>query len=264
MGALHEGHLSLIRSASRLANRTVVSIFVNPLQFSSSEDLLNYPRVMNSDLDACEALGVDIVFTPSEQEMYPPNEEVTKVVPPAELTDRLCGLFRPGHFTGVATVVSKLFNIVQPHYAVFGEKDAQQLAVIKHMVRDLNLPVEIVSHLTVRDEHGLALSSRNRRLQLPEEIEASYAVSGILNCAVQKIKSGETNPVQTFSAAMEEVFQTLSPAARGLFDLEYLEAVDAETFDPLFELRPGAKILIAANVRTQTTGDVRLIDNLNV
>ena len=136
--------------------------------------------------------------------------------------------------------------------------------MIKHMVRDLNLPVEIVSHLTVRDEHGLALSSRNRRLQLPEEIEASYAVSGILNCAVQKIKSGETNPVQTFSAAMEEVFQTLSPAARGLFDLEYLEAVDAETFDPLFELRPGAKILIAANVRTQTTGDVRLIDNLNV
>lgn len=266
MGALHEGHLALIQTAKTLARHVVVSIFINPLQFTSANDFENYPRLMTSDLDHCEALGVDIVFTPSEKEMYPDAEDIetTRIVPPAELTDRLCGLARPGHFTGVATVVAKLFEIIQPHYAIFGEKDAQQLAVIQRLVRDLNMPVDIVPHATVRDDRGLALSSRNRRLESPAEIEASYALSRILKRAAEKILAGESDATTVFKNATEETLADLSGGARASFDLEYLEAADAETFAPVTELRSGVKLLIAANVRTQKTGDVRLIDNLNV
>ena len=262
MGALHEGHLALIRTAKTLADHVVVSIFVNPLQFTATDDFLNYPRVMTGDLDHCEALGVDIVFTPSDKEMYPDNEELTKVVPPAELTDRLCGLSRPGHFTGVATVVAKLFHIVEPHKAIFGEKDAQQLAVIRRLVRDLDIPVEIVPHKTVRDDKGLALSSRNRRLQTPAEIEASYALSAVLNRAAEKINAGATDPKTVFAQSLDETLSSLSNDAKKLVDPDYLEAVDAATFDPVATLRPGVKLLIAARIRT-ATGDVRLIDNRN-
>jgi len=163
MGALHRGHLALIAKAKELEDRAVVSIFVNPLQFGPNEDFNRYPRTLEADLAACAELGVDAVFIPSVEEMYPQGQEhLVQVVPPESLTGFLCGKYRPGHFTGVATVVLKLFNIIQPDVAVFGEKDAQQLTVIKRMVRDLNLPVDIVGHPTLREESGLVMSSRNK------------------------------------------------------------------------------------------------------
>lgn len=267
MGALHEGHASLIRKAREIGERVVVSIFVNPLQFGPQEDLSRYPRPLELDLALCASLGVDAVFHPTVEAMYPESmENLTRVVPPASLTDKLCGAYRPGHFTGVATVVLKLFNLIRPQVAFFGEKDAQQLAVIRKMVGDLQLPVKIVGCPIVRDADGLALSSRNAYLKSDAEKQAALLLNKILRCIVEEARQS-AQPIdaqkalpQIAQAEIRAFQEALAlPEDSALFRLQYLEAVDAETFEPAQVLQPGVKLLIAAYV-----GDVRLIDNVNL
>lgn len=258
MGALHEGHQALIRHARSVADVVVVSIFVNPLQFAPQEDLAAYPRPKDQDLAICEQLGVDAVFYPSPLEMYPDGaDHLTRVLPPSIMTESFCGAFRPGHFEGVATVVLKLFSIVQPDMAVFGEKDAQQLAIIQKMVHDLNLAVRIVPHLTLRDERGLALSSRNQYLKTPQEQEAALCLSQIL-FGVQKSLEAAKGPLPAQETLGQIQAAVLTPweSSPVTVRVQYLAAVDPFTFQPVSELRPGVRILIAAYVN-----QVRLIDN---
>lgn len=264
MGALHEGHMALIRRAKALADRVVVSIFVNPLQFGPQEDLNRYPRPLEQDLAICESRGVDAVFTPTSETLYPEGlENVTRVIPPESLTDRFCGAFRPGHFTGVATVVLKLFNLLRPQMAVFGEKDAQQLMVIQKMVKDLHLPVEIVPQPTVREASGLALSSRNRYLQSHEEQQAALSLYQILTRIQEAVQQSST-PLDARATLREISAAVLAPwqnSANGgvQVQLQYLDAVDKNTFAPASQLLPGVKVLIAAHVN-----QVRLIDNIDL
>src|SRR5215467_4782501 len=200
MGALHAGHEKLIETARRECGTVVVSIFVNPIQFGPSEDYARYPRTLEQDLEACARCGADLVFAPSVEDMYPLPQlafvEVTRI------SEHLCGKFRPGHFRGVATVVLKLLNIVQPQRAYFGEKDLQQLQVIRRMVLDLNVPVTIVGVPTVRDPDGLALSSRNKYLS-EEERRAAPALYQALQAAARRIKEGERDVTKARTAALE-------------------------------------------------------------
>ncbi len=265
MGALHEGHLALIRLARQVADVVVVSIFVNPLQFGPQEDLSHYPRPLEQDLALCRELGVDAVFTPSVAVLYPEGmDNVTTVVPPVSLTERFCGEFRPGHFTGVATVVLKLFNLLRPQVAVFGEKDAQQLMVIRQMVRDLHLPVRVLPHPTIREASGLALSSRNRYLETEAERRAALSLSAILNrvrlSARQAVQAGQPplNAETTLGEISREVLAEQSGPGVTI-RLQYLAAVDKDTFEPIHTLGANAKVLAAAYVN-----DVRLIDNMDV
>jgi pantoate--beta-alanine ligase len=248
MGALHAGHGRLIEQARRDAACVAVSIFVNPTQFNQAEDYQRYPRTLESDVAFCEARGADVVFVPSEREMYPRPQvtfvEVTRV------TDHMEGRFRPGHFRGVATVVLKLFEIVRPTRAYFGEKDAQQLAVIRRMVQDLNLPVEIVGVPTVREPDGLALSSRNHLLSA-EERRIAPRLYQTLCAAVQRIAAGETSAAAVKQAAL--AILASEPCIRP----EYLEIADAEEMQPVDPI--AAPVRIAAAV---WIGRTRLIDNL--
>lgn len=260
MGALHAGHLALVQQAKRLADCVVVSIFVNPLQFGPSEDFAKYPRMLETDLQKCAEAGVDWVFAPSVDELYPAGE-TTVVTPPPSLTEQFCGLDRPGHFTGVATVVLKLFNVVQPKLAIFGEKDAQQVAVIRRMVEDLNLPVEIVSHPTVRESDGLALSSRNQYLTTPSDRQTALVLSQTLYAVARRVAESSTPlPAETtLTRVLADVCSTLSPEQQARFQLDYLAAVDRSTFNPKTMLDPDTRVLMAARV-----GNVRLIDNLDL
>jgi pantoate--beta-alanine ligase len=248
MGALHEGHLSLIRVADALADVVVVSIFVNPTQFGPSEDFERYPRDLDTDSESAESAGADILFVPSVEEMYPARFET--VVHVQGMTRKMCGAFRPGHFNGVCTVVAKLLNIVRPSIAVFGQKDAQQVAVIERMVKDLDVDVEIVRGPTVREADGLAMSSRNAYLSEDERADAA-----VLHEALERARSlyerGKTNAV----AVLEEMH--LIAASRPTTDVQYIVAVDAVTLEDVTELRPGALIAMAVFV-----GKTRLIDNL--
>ncbi len=256
MGALHEGHASLIRMARSHGQRVVVSIFVNPLQFGPNEDLSQYPRPRDADLALCDTLGVDAVFYPTVADMYPEGmENVTLVVPPSALTHQLCGAFRPDHFTGVATVVLKLFQLISPHAAIFGEKDAQQLMVIRKMVRDLQVPVVILSHPVVREADGLAMSSRNCYLST-EFRQTALILSAILHSVIAEVAA---HPAQTLSSrttldSVANAYQAKVPADVD-FKLQYLEAIDSMTFLPSETLATGQKLMIAAYV-----GPVRLID----
>jgi pantoate--beta-alanine ligase len=270
MGALHEGHAALIREARELADIVVVSIFVNPLQFGPQEDLSRYPRPKDQDLALCESLGTNVVFYPTVETMYPCGmENVTKVIPPAALTDKLCGAYRPGHFAGVATVVLKLFNLICPDFAVFGEKDAQQLAIIRKMVKDLQLSVQIVGHPIVRESNGLALSSRNSYLKTDAEKQAALGLSRILQKISEAVLSQNPNiTARSARKAMDEIAQAEIDLLKNqlgvdgdlsLFQLQYLEAVDTETFENVEYLKSGVKLLIAAYVN-----EVRLIDNLDI
>lgn len=261
MGALHEGHMALVRKARQLADVVIVSIFVNPLQFGPNEDLARYPRPLEQDLARCRDIGVDVVFTPAAETLYPEGmENVTTVVPPASLTNRLCGEFRPGHFTGVATVVLKLFNLLRPHFAVFGEKDAQQLMVIRTMVRDLHVPVTIIPYPTVRESTGLALSSRNRYLQTAAEQQAAGCLFRMLIHIREQVRSAPQplNAKATLQAVSGQVLAQASELGVPV-RLQYLEAVDKETFAPVQTLGPDTKILVAAYVN-----QVRLIDNMDM
>ena len=248
MGALHSGHASLIAHARRECDRVVVSIFVNPLQFDRKDDLDRYPRMLQADVDVCERLGVDIVFAPTVAEMYP--GEPSCVVEVGRIADHLCGRFRPGHFRGVATVVMKLFQIVQPDRAYFGEKDAQQLAVIRHMVRDLDVPVHIEGVPTVREADGLALSSRNQRLS-PDERALARCLYQALCEARQQISAGVRE-----AAAVQRAAGARIPSDDRL-RLEYLEVVDPDDMQPVERIDGPALVAGALWV-----GSTRLIDNL--
>jgi pantoate--beta-alanine ligase len=249
MGAFHEGHRSLMRRAKDERDVTVVSIFVNPLQFGDGRDLETYPRDEEADLATAEREGVDLVFAPSVDEMYPGGEpEVT--VDPGPLGERFEGASRPGHFRGVATVVAKLFETVGPCAAYFGEKDAQQLAVIRRMVRDLSLPVDVRCGPVVREPDGLALSSRNRLLS-PEQREAATCLFLALSEAAELARAGERDAGRLVAAMAREIGAT--PQAR----IDYVAVVDEDTFVELPAIAGPARALVAARF-----GGVRLIDTL--
>ena len=249
MGAFHDGHASLMRRAREERDHVTVSIFVNPLQFGPGEDLSRYPRDEDRDLSIAGQLGVDAVFAPSVEEMYPTGRpEVT--VDPGPLGDRLEGAARPGHFRGVATVVAKLFDVVGPSTAYFGEKDAQQLAVIRRMVRDLSPPVEVQGCPTVREPDGLATSSRNAYLS-PEQREAAGCLFLALSEAAQMTRGGERDAASLVAAMAREIGAT--PEAR----IDYAAVVDDETFEEVSAIDGPARALVAARF-----GDTRLIDNL--
>jgi pantoate--beta-alanine ligase len=253
MGALHRGHGELIRIARDAAGRdgeVAVSIFVNPLQFAPGGDYEKYPRPEESDDEFCRKAGVDILFRPSAGEMYAANFSVA--VEEDSLANTLEGKSRPGHFRGVCTVVAKLFNILNPDAAVFGEKDFQQLAIIRRMVRDLNFPVEIIGAPTVREADGLACSSRNQYLSAVER-EQAPVLQRALQAARQEVRSGERS-TETILAAAREVIATAS-----LVRIDYLEIVNAETLQQAVEADPDSLIVVAAFF-----GKTRLIDNLRL
>lgn len=247
MGFFHEGHLELMRVAGTLADRVVVSLFVNPTQFGENEDLAGYPRDLERDLAGAERAGVDVLFLPSVEEMYPEGFQTTVHVD--RLTRGLCGPFRPGHFDGVATVVAKLFHIVKPHVAVFGQKDYQQLAVISRMVQDLDMDVEIVGAPTVREADGLAMSSRNRYLS-PEEREAALCLSESLDLAQRLAGAGERD-AGAIRSAVEAHIQR-APFTR----IEYVRLCHPDTLEELETIEQEALLALAVFV-----GKARLIDN---
>lgn len=255
MGALHAGHKSLIDKSVEKCDRTVVSVFVNPIQFGPNEDLDKYPRTLDADCNLCESAGVDIVFAPSPKEMYGEghilsNDFLTYVIPPYFYVDKLCGKSRVGHFDGVCTVVNKLFNIVQPDYAFFGQKDAQQLIIIKKMVHDLNIPIEIVPCPIVREESGLALSSRNKYLS-QEDKEYALALSKILF----NIKACYDKGITDVRALKETAYAYLTPH----HSLEYLEFRDENDLEEKSAADDNTRVFIAVKI-----GNVRLIDNIKL
>lgn len=256
MGALHEGHISLLRAAKNLADKTILYIFVNPMQFGPKEDFGTYPRLPEADIDAATNSGVDAIFMPELSEIYPQGKEkCTKIIPPSELADILEGHFRPGFFTGVATVLVKFFNIVQPDVAVFGEKDYQQLLVVRRFVRDLNLSIKIKGMPIVREADGLAMSSRNAYLNKEQRARAPQ-IQKFLQEAAEKIKESNAKDWQEIEKILNPIRDKFKQSG---FDLQYLEARDA---DNLQEVEPESKkiiLLVAAKIDS-----IRLIDNLYV
>jgi pantoate--beta-alanine ligase len=248
MGYLHEGHLSLVRRAKQECRSVVVSIFVNPTQFGPQEDLARYPRDLERDLRLLAPLEVDLVWTPTVDEMYPPGYQTWVTV--EEVTRPLEGAMRPGHFRGVTTIVSKLFNAVQPQRAYFGQKDAQQAAVIRQMTRDLNYPIEIVVCPTVREADGLAMSSRNVYLS-PIERQAATVLYRALRAAEQAYRAGERN-AERLRAVMRQVLES-EPLAR----VQYVSCADFDTLQELDEVRGKALLSMAVFI-----GNTRLIDNI--
>ena len=248
MGALHAGHLSLIRSARQACKHTVASIFVNPTQFAPTEDLDRYPRTFDHDCTLLEAEGVDLLYAPSPQEMYPSPTQTWVDVP--ALASRLDGASREGHFRGVATVVAKLFNLVQPDRAYFGQKDAAQVAVLRAMVSDLNFPLDLIVCPTIRDRDGLALSSRNRYLT-PAQRTAALTLSHSLRTVERAVQSGKRS-VASLQQLLIATLET-EPQLR----LDYAEIVDPETLQPVPNLEQETLAAVAAWV-----GETRLIDNI--
>jgi len=247
MGALHEGHFSLVRAARSECSPVVVSIFVNPKQFGPSEDFQKYPRSFEADRVALENLGVDYLFAPTPEEIYPPGFRT--VVAVGGLSDKLEGTSRPGHFHGVTTVVLKLFEIVQPSFAYFGRKDAQQARIIRHMSLDLNLDTQIVVRPILREPDGLALSSRNVYLQ-GDDRRAATALHRSLDAVRREISAGQRDVMRLLA-----VLRSVLDAEPGIV-LDYAEIVDAETLEPVISLRGSCLILLAAKL-----GKTRLIDN---
>lgn len=247
MGYLHEGHGSLISKAVEQNDKAVVSIFVNPMQFGPTEDLESYPRDLEKDSKFCESLGADLIFHPEPEEMY--HDGFSSFVDMTVLTEELCGLSRPVHFRGVCTVVSKLFNIVQPDRAYFGQKDAQQLAVIRHMVSDLNFGIEIVGCPIVREADGLAKSSRNTYLN-EQERKAAVVLNQSLQAAQDLYENGERSAA-VLSAAIREKL-----AAEPLAKPDYVEIVDWNTLEPVETIQDSVLMAIAVYI-----GKTRLIDN---
>ncbi|MES2219592.1 MAG: pantoate--beta-alanine ligase [Acidobacteriota bacterium] len=248
MGALHDGHRSLVQAARQRCEIVVASIFVNPTQFGPNEDFSRYPRTLEQDCEMLKAEGVDVVFTPAAEIMYPSG--ASTFVDVEGVSDRLDGASRPGHFRGVATVVAKLFHIVRPDFAFFGQKDAAQVAVLRKMVRDLDFPLEIIVCPTVREPDGLAMSSRNRYLSTEERRQA-LTLSQALHAAERLAAGGERRTIELLQT-MRAVLQQ-EPAIR----VDYLEAVDADTLLPIDVVKSGGLLAVAAYV-----GNTRLIDNV--
>ncbi len=249
MGNLHAGHISLIEEAKKQADCVMASVFVNPMQFGAGEDLDSYPRTLQEDINKLTAAGCDFLFTPTEAIMYPAGQSHHTQIKVPELTSRLCGADRPGHFAGVCTVVSKLFNIVQPDSAFFGKKDFQQLAVIRKMVFDLNIPVSIYAVETKRETDGLALSSRNQYLSAEERLIAPNLYQ-VLMQTKQAILAGNSN----YTTLCAEGIKTLQSAG---FTPGYLDILDAKTLNPINGNTFEGVIAVAASI-----GNTRLIDNV--
>ncbi len=250
MGSLHEGHLSLIRAARERCGYVAVTIFVNPTQFGPNEDYESYPRTLEADLRACEKAGVDLVFNPSVETIYPQGAQTTVHV--SLVTQGLCGAGRPGHFDGVATVCAKLFNILPADAAFFGEKDYQQMVMIRRMARDLNLPIEIVSCPTLREPDGLAMSSRNAYLSNEERRQAG-GLNRALLAAADRVAAGERNVQNITGTIRQEI------VAEGPTNIEYVDVVDAKTIEVLQVVDRPARICLAVRI-----GSCRLIDNVAV
>lgn len=253
MGALHEGHLALVEKARSIAGPNgcvAVSIFINPIQFNNQSDLENYPNPIEQDLELCKKHGVDLVFTPSPEILYAHNRSI--LISETSLSNKLCGATRPGHFDGVCTVVAKLFNLFTPTDAVFGKKDYQQLAIINRLVRDLNFPVIIHGVDTVREQDGLALSSRNLRLS-PESRNQAPIIYQALKAAKENLI--ETKDASTLLASIKAKIETETPQAV----IDYLECVDASTLQPVSDIDRKCIVAIAVFL-----GDVRLIDNIEL
>ena len=250
MGYLHEGHLSLMKKARSENDLVIVSIFVNPMQFGVNEDFDVYPRDIKRDLELCEGEGVAYVFHPSIKEMYPNGYQ--SFVEVTEITDKLCGASRPGHFKGVTTVVNKLFNITRAHRAYFGLKDAQQVIVIERMVRDLNMDIEVIPCPILREIDGLAMSSRNINLSA-EDRDIALVLSRSLFEAKEMIEAGETNPKVIIAFIKTMISKKVN------IKIDYVEAVDLSTLEEAADLKNKVLIALAAKV-----GNVRLIDNIIV
>jgi pantoate--beta-alanine ligase len=248
MGALHEGHLSLIKAAIKQTDFVVVSIFVNPTQFGPREDIGKYPRPFDADIKACKKFGVNVVFAPTVKEMYP--EKNLTWINVEKLSEPLCGKSRPGHFRGVATVCAKLFNVIQPDFAFFGQKDAQQVIVVGQMVVDLNMPLKIIVCPTVREKDGLAMSSRNKYLKPKERKDAC-----LLYAALQEAELFIRGGVRKCSQLKKEMGKILNISKQ--IKIDYISIVDAKTLNELKEAR--GKVLIALAVKL---GAARLIDNI--
>ena len=248
MGALHIGHESLIKQARQTCDKVIVSVFVNPTQFGPNEDYDKYPRTLEADSELCKKNGVDVIFAPSVTEMYPEIETLTSIVPPGEFQNKLCGKSRPGHFNGVALVVTKLFNITQADIAFFGQKDAQQVAIIKKFTRDLNIPIELVQCPIIRDKDGLAMSSRNTYLSQENRLKA-LCLNKILQKVAKLYKEGETS-VEIVRAEALKLLET------GV-DIEYFEFISSENLEQKTQLDD--KILVAIAVKLN---NIRLIDNI--
>ena len=250
MGALHVGHVSLIEAAVRNGDFVVVSIFVNPAQFGPGEDFEQYPRPLEADLEMCRKAGVDVVFAPTPAQMYPSEHQTCVTV--EKLTELLCGRNRPGHFRGVTTVCAKLFHIVAPDVAYFGQKDGQQAIVIRRMVADLNMPLEIVVCPTVRESSGLAVSSRNQYLSDQQKTDAAKIYESLQECR-RMIEAGVTDTRQIISRMREMLLSVAS------IEIEYISIVDAHTLEDVEVL--AGKVLVAVAVKI---GPARLIDNILV
>ncbi len=250
MGALHEGHAELFSRSVAAHPRTVVSIFVNPLQFNSDADLAAYPRQLEKDITIAEQQGVDVLFTPSHNEMYP--DGFSSNISVGDIAEHMEGLHRPGHFDGVATVVVKLLNAVTPTVSYFGEKDFQQVAVIRHVVRDLNISCEITNVSTVRDENGLALSSRNARLTSDQK-KQSHHIYGLL-CQMVDVSRTDQTSSDSIKKRFTDDFQAATSGT-----VEYIEVVDSETLQPNLNVTSGSTICVAV-----WFGNVRLIDNISI
>lgn len=251
MGALHEGHLSLIDLAKEKSDVVIVSIFVNPIQFGPNEDFEKYPRTFEEDVRLCRERGADIIFAPTNEDLYPPH--YSTYVNETWISKGLCGVSRPGHFQGVTTVVNILFNVTRPDIAVFGQKDAQQVAVIKKMVKDLRIPVEIVVAPTFRESSGLAMSSRNRYLDDIQRKQASQLYAA-LSEGKRLVEKGILNVDRIKSEVLHQLGQSR------FIRIIYIEIVDSETMQPEKEVRPGKSLLMAAVWIDQT----RLIDNIHL
>ena len=248
MGFLHKGHQSLIEMARKETDIVVVSSFVNPKQFNSAKDVKEYPTDLKRDRGLCRQSGADVLFLPSVDEMYPTETFIQ--IKPIKLSDYLCGATKPGHFEGVCLVISKLFNIVQPNFAYFGEKDAQQLAIIKQLTSDLNFPIVIRSHPTVREKDGLAVSSRNKNLTKEDRERVGIVYKSLIK-GRSMFESGTIDSAKV----KEEIINCLSNEPHG--KVEYLEIVDTKTFQPIKQVKGDAIIAIAIFF-----GKVRLIDNI--
>jgi len=252
MGALHEGHLALVKRAREIAGDSgavILTLFVNPTQFDQAKDLENYPRTLEKDLTLCKEHGVDLVFTPDPAAMYFEDHSVT--VTEKSLSQKLCGATRPGHFDGVCTIVLKLFHLTQAHTAVFGKKDYQQLAIIRRMVRDLNVPIHIEGVETIREASGLALSSRNTRLSSKQYADAPRIRQALL-AAKSAYQQGETSAQKLLNIAQEKITQSQAGAR-----IDYLELLSAQSLQPIDPVKSPAVMATAVFY-----GDVRLIDNL--
>jgi pantoate--beta-alanine ligase len=250
MGYLHKGHLDLMRMGKGLADHLILSIFVNPTQFGPTEDLAKYPRDFEKDRELSEGVGVECIFYPDAPQMYPPG--YTTYVNVEGITEGLCGASRPTHFRGVATVVAKLFNIVEPDVAVFGEKDYQQLVVIKRMVDDLNMNVKVIAHPTVREEDHLAMSSRNKYLS-PEQRKNALVLSRSLKRAQELVRSGERNTSKIKSVVVDMISSTPECV------IDYVEIVDPDTLRCVERIEERAVMALAVKV-----GATRLIDNMEL